>query len=163
MTDHDHDHDAVEPLPSPDYVRALAEVLAAYGLHEIEVESSATRVLVRREGVASGSQPTSSLPLPDPSMFARPESRSARPPASEGPAAKLLTATLVGTFFRAPTPDADPFVSVGDAVAVGQTVGLIESMKLFNEVRAERAGSIAEVLVENGAAVEFGQALFRLQ
>jgi acetyl-CoA carboxylase biotin carboxyl carrier protein len=95
--------------------------------------------------------------------------------ASAGSAAEALAGTgaadglvrvespMVGTFYRAPQPGAPPFVDVGDVVAQGQTLCLIEAMKLFNELKAEVEGVVRDVLVENGQAVEFGQALFELE
>jgi acetyl-CoA carboxylase biotin carboxyl carrier protein len=70
---------------------------------------------------------------------------------------------MVGTFYRAPAPDADPFVDVGQEVEVGQTVCIVEAMKLMNEIGADFRGIIRKVLVENGQPVEFGQPLFLLE
>lgn len=75
----------------------------------------------------------------------------------------VVSSPMVGTFFRSPSPDAPPFVEVGDAVEQGQTVAIVEAMKLFNPITTELAGVIAEVLVENGQPVEFGQPLLRLK
>lgn len=77
----------------------------------------------------------------------------------DGPGTVVLTSPMVGTFYRAPRPDADPFVAVGDAVEKGQTVCVIEAMKLFNPIESECAGVVAEIFVENGQPVEFGQPL----
>ncbi len=79
------------------------------------------------------------------------------------PNLKEIRSPMVGTFYRAPAPDADPFIDVGQPVAVGQTVCIVEAMKLMNEIGAEFNGTIREVLVENGQPVEFGQALFRVE
>ncbi len=70
---------------------------------------------------------------------------------------------MVGTFYRAPAPDADPYVEVGDHVKVGQTLCILEAMKLMNELEAEVAGTIVEIAVENAEPVEYGQALFRIR
>jgi len=70
---------------------------------------------------------------------------------------------IVGTFYRAPNPSADPFVSVGTAVNKGQTLCIVEAMKLMNEIQAEEGGVIKKILVENGEGVEFGQKLFAIQ
>jgi acetyl-CoA carboxylase biotin carboxyl carrier protein len=70
---------------------------------------------------------------------------------------------MVGTFYRSPAPDADPFVEVGDVVEVGQTVCIIEAMKLMNEIEAEFRGRLVQVLVENAQPVEFGQKLFLVE
>jgi acetyl-CoA carboxylase biotin carboxyl carrier protein len=69
----------------------------------------------------------------------------------------------VGTFYRAPAPDADPFVDVGTLVKPGQTLCIVEAMKLMNEIESDFAGTVVEVLVENGNSVEFGQKLFKVR
>ena len=78
------------------------------------------------------------------------------------PAGKPVTSPMVGTFYRSPSPEAKPFVQVGDTVKKGDTLCIIEAMKLLNEIEAEEDGVIKEVLVENGQPVEFGQPLFIL-
>lgn len=78
------------------------------------------------------------------------------------PAGKLVESPLVGTFYAAPAEDAAPFVSVGDTVKKGQTLAIIEAMKLMNEIESEYDGTVAEILVENGQPVEYGQPLFRI-
>ena len=75
---------------------------------------------------------------------------------------KVVESPLVGTFYAAPAEDASPFVSVGDQVKKGQTLAIVEAMKLMNEIESEYDGTITEVLVENGEAVEYGQPLFRI-
>ena len=83
---------------------------------------------------------------------------------SEAPkAGQIVKAPLVGVFYAAPAEDAAPFVSVGDRVKKGQTLAIIEAMKLMNEIDSEFDGTIAEILVENGQAVEYGQPLFRIE
>lgn len=74
----------------------------------------------------------------------------------------LVKSPLVGTFYAAPAEDAAPFISVGDSVKKGQTVAIVEAMKLMNEIECEFDGTVAEVLVKNGEAVEYGQPLFRI-
>lgn len=76
---------------------------------------------------------------------------------------KVVTSPLVGTFYSAPSPDAEPFVQVGDTVKKGQVLGIIEAMKLMNEIESEYDGVVTEVLVQNGQAVEFGQPLFKIR
>jgi acetyl-CoA carboxylase biotin carboxyl carrier protein len=75
----------------------------------------------------------------------------------------LITAPMLGTFYSAPTPGADPFVAEGDLVQVGQTIGIIEAMKIMNEITADRAGLVETLLVGNGQAVEYGSPLLRLR
>ena len=75
----------------------------------------------------------------------------------------IIKSPLVGIFYAAPAEDAEPYVSVGDTVKKGQTLGIVEAMKLMNEIESEFDGTLAEVLVENGQSVEYGQPLFRLK
>lgn len=79
------------------------------------------------------------------------------------PEEKLVESPLVGTFYAAPSEDASPFVAVGDIVKKGQTLAIIEAMKLMNEIESEYDGTVAEILVENGQPVEYGQPLFRIR
>ena len=75
----------------------------------------------------------------------------------------FVTSPFVGTFYRAPAPDADPFVEVGTVIKPGQTLCIVEAMKLMNEIESDFAGTVVEVLVENGNSVEFGQKLFKVR
>ena len=75
---------------------------------------------------------------------------------------KVIVSPLVGTFYAAPSEDAESFVKVGDRVEAGQVVGIVEAMKLMNEIESECAGTVAEILVENGESVEYGQPMFRI-
>jgi len=81
-------------------------------------------------------------------------------PAAVAPQGHVVTSPMVGTFYRAPSPGADPFVQIGDTVKEGQTICIIEAMKLLNEIESDAAGVIKEILVDNGQAVEYGQPLF---
>lgn len=83
-----------------------------------------------------------------------------QPSAGFAPQGHVVTSPMVGTFYRAPSPGADPFVQVGDTVKEGQTLCIIEAMKLLNEIESDKAGVIKEILAENGQAVEYGQPLF---
>ncbi|NBC11507.1 MAG: acetyl-CoA carboxylase biotin carboxyl carrier protein, partial [Planctomycetes bacterium] len=79
------------------------------------------------------------------------------------PAGPTIDSPMVGTFYASPSPDADAFVAVGSKVKPDTVVCIVEAMKVFNEIKAEAAGEIVEILVENGAAVEYGQPLFRIK
>ena len=79
------------------------------------------------------------------------------------PEGDFVTSPFVGTFYRAPSPEADSFVEVGDSIVAGQVLCIVEAMKLMNEIEAEVAGTIVEVLVENGKPVEYGDRLFRIE
>ena len=90
-------------------------------------------------------------------------SSSAAPPRAAEKPGFVVAAPLVGTFYRSPSPDSPPFVEVGSTVKKGQVLCIVEAMKLMNEIEAEVAGTVAEILVQNGSPVEFGQPLFRLE
>ena len=141
-------------------IRRLADLLRDYGLTEVEVEREGVRVRLRREPAAPAAAPSAG------SVVAAPAAASpvvsAAPAASE---AHLLTieAPMVGTFYRAPSPDAQPFVRDGDRVKKGQVVCIIEAMKLMNEIESKVAGRVVKVLVENTQPVEYGQPLFLLE
>ena len=136
-------------------IRRLADLLRDYGLTEVEVEREGVRVRLRREPAALAAPPP---PAAAPAAAAV----SVAPVASE---AHLLTieAPMVGTLYRAPSPDAPPFVRDGDRVKKGQVVCIIEAMKLMNEIESKVAGRVVKVLVENAQAVEYGQPLFLLE
>jgi len=97
---------------------------------------------------------------PGPSLPAAPAAAPAGEPAPAAPAGPTFDSPMVGTFYRSPSPDAGPFVSVGERVTAETVVCIIEAMKVMNEIQAEFPGEILEVLVENGEPVEFGQPLF---
>jgi acetyl-CoA carboxylase biotin carboxyl carrier protein len=143
-------------------IRRLADLLRDYGLSEVEVEREGVRIRLRRE-------PAPGAPAP-----AGPGVRGPAPPAGAAPAvsaepaadeAHMLTieAPMVGTFYRAASPDAPPFVRDGDRVKKGQVVCIIEAMKLMNEIESKVAGRVVKVLVENTQPVEYGQPLFLLE
>ena len=137
-------------------IRRLADLLRDYGLTEVEVEREGVRIRLRRDLAAA---PSTSPAIPASSAAPTPSAIAATPSASE---AHLLTieAPMVGTFYRASSPTAEPYVSVGDLVKEGQILCIIEAMKLMNEIESKVAGRIVKVLVENAHPVEFGQPLF---
>ena len=89
--------------------------------------------------------------------------QAAAPAQEEKPAGNAIVSPIVGTFYAAPGPDKDPFVKVGQHIAEGDIVFIIESMKVMNEVPADKSGTVVEILVENGEGVEFGQPILRLE
>jgi acetyl-CoA carboxylase biotin carboxyl carrier protein len=127
-------------------VRQLIDLLLARGLAELEVSRGETHV-------AATAAPL--LPSVAPSA----------PEQAERAEAHLVTveAPMVGTFYRAPSPSADPYVREGDVIKEGQVLCIIEAMKLMNEIESKVAGRISKILVENGQPVEYGQPLFRIE
>ena len=129
-------------------------------LAEIEVEEAGLRVRVVRRRAASADGASEAAGAA-PAMLARQEAAGRGEPAPAG--LVPLEAPMVGTFYRAPAPDADPFVREGDLVDEGQVLCIIEAMKLMNEIEAKVAGRVAKVLVDNGQPVEYGQSLFLIE
>jgi acetyl-CoA carboxylase biotin carboxyl carrier protein len=145
-------------------IRALIRLAAEADIAELEVEGAHVKVRIKTSHdhtaapVASWA-PGSSGPTARAGAGAHAEETHAS--AAERRYTPIV-APMVGTFYRAPKPDAAPFVQEGDAIEQGQTVCILEAMKLFNEIPSEIAGRIVRVLVENGAPVEYGQPLFLL-
>jgi oxaloacetate decarboxylase (Na+ extruding) subunit alpha len=141
-------------------VRELVRIVQETGVGEITIEEAGTRVSVRRTVTDEGpEQPPGTLPLlPSESPVGE---EPLEPPVSDG--FVRVEAPMVGTFYRAPEPGAPPFVQEGDAVGLGDTLCILEAMKLMNHVKAEIEGVVRVIHVENGAAVEFGQLLFELE
>ena len=152
-------------LPDLRYIRELAKVFRQYDLDEIEIENGEQRVLLRRGdlgGSSAGPAPVASSVAP----------RSVRhdlepAPAPAAPAAVstdlFITSPFVGTFYRSSGPDTPSFVEVGTTVQRGQTLCIVEAMKLFNELEAEFPCVIEAVLLDNAQPVEYGAKLFRVR
>lgn len=147
-------------------VKKLIELLEESGIAEIEITEGEEAVRISRYPQA--------VPMPQYAPPPTPAQIAAAPAAAPAPAAegaapapapatesgKKVASPMVGTFYRAPSPEAEPFVKVGDTVQIGDTLCIIEAMKMMNQIEAEIAGTIRGVEVESGAPVEFGQTLF---
>ena len=146
-------------------LKTLIDLGSESGVAELELTEGEDRVrIVNRNGAAPVQvhQPvTVAQPMPVP--VPAPEVAPAPAPTAPQQTGTPLTSPMVGTFYRAPSPGADPFVKVGDTVKKGQVVCIIEAMKLLNEVEADMDGTVKEVCVENGQPVEFGQSLFIIE
>ena len=139
-------------------VRALARIATEFDLEEIEVNGAGhlrVRRAVVREGGASGSGASSAPASPRPIALTPPVE-------AKGEAGTFVSSPFVGTFYRAPSPEAPSFVEVGQAVRKGQVVCIVEAMKLMNEIESESDGRVEEILVKNGEHVEYGQHLIRI-
>ena len=134
-------------------IKSLVELMNENALSEVELEEEGMKVRLRK----FGGEAVPAAP-PGPPLPAAPAKPEKAPPA--GP---LISSPMVGTFYRAAAPGAKPFVDAGTAVGKDTVVCIIEAMKVMNEIKAECEGTIEEVLVQNGQAVEFGQPLFRLR
>jgi acetyl-CoA carboxylase biotin carboxyl carrier protein len=144
--------DPVPPAPErvADLVQSLATVMRQASITELDLDLGDVSVRLRR-------------PPPDyDGGEMRPENQPLTSTTEPDPPEILITAPMIGTFYAAATPGAQPFVAEGDEVYVGQTIGIIEAMKIMNEIAADRAGVVEAILVGNGQPVEYGSPLMRL-
>jgi acetyl-CoA carboxylase biotin carboxyl carrier protein len=139
-----------------DLARRLAAVVNELGLSEIEVESAGLKLRVQRAAAAPAAV---AMPAAAPTTSERPVVADAVPLT----ASISIEAPMVGTFYRASSPTAEPYIGEGDMVKEGQILCIIEAMKLMNEIESKAAGRVAKILVENGQPVEYGQPLFLLE
>lgn len=144
-------------------IREIINLMNEHGLTEIEIEREGTKIKIRKTS-SSNIEFAPRAPLPAEYQV----ETQTQPPAAASPAVaegnkKEIKSPMVGTFYRAPSPEAPVFVEVGQTVEVGQVVCIIEAMKLMNEIKSEVRGKLAEVLVDNAQPVEFGQVLFTIE
>lgn len=147
-------------------VKKLIELLEESNVAEIEIHEGEESVRISRHGTL----PAMMAAMPQQQMM---PVAAAAPVVSEAPAATavaqeevsghLVKSPMVGTFYRAPSPNADPFVNEGDSVSTGQTLCIIEAMKILNQIDSDVAGKVKKVLVENGQPVEYDQPLFIIE
>jgi acetyl-CoA carboxylase biotin carboxyl carrier protein len=144
--------------PNLDKLRALLDVLIERDIAEFEYESGGVRIRVGRGARGVPAVAVTTVAAQAPQAAAAAEAN------GEAPSDSLdITSPFVGTFYRSPSPDAPMFAEVGSVVRAGQTLCIVEAMKLMNEIEAECSGTVIEIFVQNGKAVEFGQKLFRIR
>ncbi len=152
------------------YVRKLVKLLSESSLSELEIEEDGRKIRLAKQPVASP-ELRQNLPAPAPVPAAAPvpaltvpapapAAAAAPPPPPESDRYHQVKSPIVGTFYRAPAPDAAPFVQVGSSIAPGTVLCIVEAMKLMNEIESDVSGKIVKVLVENGQPVEYDQTLF---
>ncbi|MEW5792391.1 MAG: acetyl-CoA carboxylase biotin carboxyl carrier protein [Pseudomonadota bacterium] len=146
-------------------IQRLIEILQSSDVTEIEVTEGEQSIRINRGAPALMQAPATTLytAIPSAAPAATPAAGAAGAapaPTSAEPTGHALKSPMVGTFYRAPTPDAAPFVQEGDMVKAGQTLCIIEAMKLLNEIEADVSGRVVKILVENGQPVEYGEPLF---
>lgn len=142
---------------------SLIRVVSETRVAGLEVEREGIRVRIDGVPVAPVAAPALAHATELPLAGHHPPVATPSPMVDEDEGLVFVTSPIVGTFYRAPNPDASPYVDLGVAVAKGQVVCIVEAMKLMNEIEAEVSGTVARILVENGHAVEFGQRLFALR
>ncbi len=142
-------------------LKKLIDLVQESGIAELEITEGEEKVKIVKGGVVVAAAAPAAVAAAE----ARPAASAAPGPAGEAEAAQeghVVKAPMVGTFYRSPSPDAKPFVEVGQAVKEGDTICIIEAMKLMNEIEADASGAVKAILVENGQPVEYGQPLFIL-
>ncbi|TXF10819.1 acetyl-CoA carboxylase biotin carboxyl carrier protein [Pelomicrobium methylotrophicum] len=144
-------------------LKKLIDLVQASGIAELEVTEGEEKVRITRNAVSTTPSvtmmPAASPPAPVPAAAPAPEPA----PAPKLPEGHVIKSPMVGTFYRSSSPGAKPFVEVGQAVKVGDTLCIIEAMKLMNEIESDKAGVVKAILVENGQPVEYGEPLFIIE
>jgi acetyl-CoA carboxylase biotin carboxyl carrier protein len=151
-----------------DEIRELIALANESGVAELEVQRGENRVRIRRAGFASTQEiaaAPAAIPVAAPAAIPAPAPEAAKPAKTAGPDPNitLVKSPIVGTFYECASPDAPPFVRVGERVQAGKVLCIIESMKLMNEIEAETSGILESKLVMNGQPVEYGEALFAIR
>jgi acetyl-CoA carboxylase biotin carboxyl carrier protein len=156
-----------------DFLRGLIDAVDQSGIDSLEISRGGTRIRVAKTPPAAPALPPAPQGYAAPPAAGPPAPEPARPsggaPEGSAPAAAPTSnlvevmSPMVGTFYRAPAPEAPPYVETGSKVNKGQTLCILEAMKLMNELEAEVAGTVREICVENGEPVEYGQVLFRIE
>ena len=150
-------------------LKKLIDLVQESGIGEIEITEGEEKVRISRQ---LASQPMimaapAMQPMMAPGMMQAPQAGAAATPAAPEvapqPTGHQLKSPMVGTFYRAPSPGAPPFAEIGQSVSKGQTLCIIEAMKLLNEIESDVAGTVKAILVENGQPVEYGQPLFLIE
>ena len=146
-------------------VKKLIELLEESGIAEIEIKEGEESVRISRSSSLPAAAPIAApAPVAAP-VAAAPVAEAAPVVAAEpaAPAGHTVNSPMVGTFYRAPSPDANNFVEVGDSVAVGDTLCIVEAMKMMNQIEADKAGTIKAILIDDAAPVEFDEPLFVIE
>jgi len=145
-------------------LKKLIDLVQESGISELEITEGEEKVkIVKGGGVTLSAAPPVAPASTAPAQAAGPATASAPAPAAEPPAGQeghVVKAPMVGTFYRSASPDAKAFVEVGQTVKEGETICIIEAMKLMNEIESDASGVVKAILVENGQPVEYGQPLF---
>jgi len=149
-------------------IKELIEIMKQNGLVELEIKHGDDKIFLKRSQPESSAKPMSSQAVPP--APAGGQQTEGTPPAVEQPSKAQpqeelteIKSPIVGTFYTSPSPDSEPFVEVGSEINSQTVVCIIEAMKVMNEIKAEINGTIAEILVNNGQAVEYGQVLFKVR
>ena len=148
-------------------IKKLIELLEESGIAEIEIREGEESVRISRQSqgtpVVTQSIMPPAAPAPAPAPAAAPATPQEPAGAQTLPPGHVVKSPMVGVFYRSPSPGAKPFIEVGQRVAVGDILCIIEAMKMLNQIEADKAGTVVAILVENGQPVEYGQPLFVIE
>ena len=144
-----------------EYIEKLANLADEKQLSELTIEDDNKAIIIKRGGVATSA--TVTTVAPQVTAAPAPITTQTEAPAAEQSKGTAITSPMVGAFYAAPSPGAKPFVKVGDTVAAGQVVCIVEAMKLMNEIESEVSGKITQICVEDGQSVEYGQVLMYVE
>ena len=139
-------------------IKKLIELLDESGIAELEIKEGEESVRISRQSATTQFAAAPPPVMPSPAMAAAPAADS-EPVAAEESTGHRIKSPMVGTFYAAPSPTSGPFVKVGQKVSVGDTLCIIEAMKMMNQIEADKAGTVRQILIENGQPVEFDQDL----
>jgi acetyl-CoA carboxylase biotin carboxyl carrier protein len=170
----DSSRSSPQPIVDLEFLRGLISAVDDSGIDSLEISRGGTRIRIAKtpeqtvSAVHAAGGPVHEAPAPAPPPA--PPAHVVAPPAPAAPEAPPVAnnwveikSPMVGTFYRSPSPEAPPYVEVGSRVVKGQTLCILEAMKLMNELEADLSGVVREILVENGQPVEYGQVLYRLE
>jgi acetyl-CoA carboxylase biotin carboxyl carrier protein len=141
-------------------LKTLIDLVSESNISELEIAEADGKVRIVKSAAPSAAATTPPAPTPSALAAAERAAADSAPPADTG---HIVKSPMVGTFYRSASPGSDPFIEIGSVVKVGQPVCIIEAMKIMNEIETDAAGSVREILCENGQAVEFGQPLFVIE
>jgi len=145
-------------------LKKLIDLVEESSISELEITEGEERVRISKLGAGAGIPVQVNAPaVAAPTVASVPETKILRKVEEELPAGHIVKSPMVGTFYRTSAPGSDPFVKVGQTVKAGDTLCIIEAMKLLNEIEADKDGIIKAILIENGQPVEYGEALFVIE
>jgi acetyl-CoA carboxylase biotin carboxyl carrier protein len=142
-------------------LKKLIDLVEESGITELEVTEGEEKVRIAKQGAQTMSMVSAAIPVAAPAPVAAAPAPTA--PAEAAPKGQVVKAPMVGTFYRASAPGAKAYVDIGQTVAIGDTLCVIEAMKLMNEIESDCAGTVTAILVENGQPVEYGEPLFVIE
>lgn len=144
-------------------LKTLIDLVSESNVSELEITEAEGKIRIVKGGVAMVQQYAAQAPMAMPVVVSAPAAEVVAPAAAPVAQGHVVKSPMVGTFYRSASPGAKMFVEIGDAVKQGDTICIIEAMKILNEIEADKSGVVTQILCENGQAVEYGQPLFVIE